>query len=267
MTDRDPITDDEFAFMDDFAERFKRAIEHVISSPPSDDFDDYLSSWAVSLGVLAHDVLRSLIALLKLRHVRTPYMLGRPLLDYHLRLRYYIIQAKEPREKWISKGKRKTKNYLAQCHAYQDWKNSEDKIYDIAKKQGAKGLERLPDRERRKIQAKLDKEKKILTRRISYICEQTANEMLGNLYLENQILSAHLHGDQITLIETSRAGDIAKGTLSVYWESERLKPYLVLANAFVYCHEIMVSIEMIKGWCYAKDSTFWEGFRRLRRPE
>jgi hypothetical protein len=117
-------------------EHFKRSINHVISNLPTDDFDDYLSNWAVSLGVLAHDVLRSCIALLKLTHVRAAYMLQRPLLDYHLRLRYYIIQSKGPRKKWLNKGRRNIKNYLAQCHAYQDWKNAEDKIYDIIKKQG-----------------------------------------------------------------------------------------------------------------------------------
>ena len=220
----------------------------------------------MNLGVLAHNVLRSSITLLKLNHVRAAYMLQRPLLDYHLRLRYYIIQSKGPRKKWLTKGRRNIKNYLAQCHAYQDWKNAEDKIYDIMK-QGVKALEKIPEDERRKTQAKLRKDRKILTRRISHMCDVTSNETLGSLYLENQILSAHLHGDQVTIIDTIREGDIAKGTLSVFWHSERFKPYIILANAFAYCHEIMGSIEMIRGWCYAKDSSFSEGFvRMLRRP-
>ncbi|MFY9665819.1 MAG: hypothetical protein WAK19_15355 [Candidatus Cybelea sp.] len=265
MSDDEPITDDEFAFMEDFAERFKRSIEHVISNLPEDDFDDYLSSWAVNLGVLAYDVLSSCITLLKLNHIRAAYMLQRPLLDYHLRLRYYIIQSKEPRQKWITKGKRNTKNYLAQCHAYKDWKNAEDKIYDIMKKQGASALARIPENERRKTQAKLQKNRKVLARRISHMCEVTANETLGSLYLENQILSAHLHGDQVTIIDTIRGGDIAKGTLSVFWHSEGFKPYIILANLFAYGYEIMVSIEMIRGWCYAKDSSFSEGFIRMLR--
>jgi hypothetical protein len=267
LSDDAPISDDEFNFMEQYSQRFKRSIEHVISSPPADDFDDYLSSWAVNLGVLAHDVLCSTISLLKLNHVRAAYMLQRPLLDYHLRLRYYIIQSKRPREKWITKGRRSTKNYLSQCHAYKDWRNAEDKIYDIIKKQGSKALEAMPEGERRKTQAKLRKERKVLTRRISHMCDVTSNETLGSLYLENQILSAHLHGDQVTIIDTIRSGDIAKGTLSVCWQSERFKPYIILANAFAYCHEFMASIEMIRGWCYAKDSSFEEGFRRmLRRP-
>jgi len=265
LTDDEPITDDEFAFMDDFAENFKGAIEHVISNRPKDDFDDYLSSWAVNLGVLAHDILCSCIALLKLNRVRAAYMLQRPLLDYHLRLRYYVIQSTESRNKWLAKGRRSSKNYLAQCHAYQDWRNAEDKIYDIIRKQGAKALENIPEHERRKTQAKLRKNRKVLTRRISHMCEVTSNETLGSLYLENQILSAHLHGDQVTIIDTIREGDIAKGTLSVFWQSERFKPYIILANAFAYCHEIMVSIEMIRGWCYAKDSSFSEGFVRMLR--
>jgi len=255
--------------MVDFAARFKSAIEHVLGVAPADAFDDYLSSWVASLGVLSHDTLVSLIDLLRLPRVRAAYMLQRPLMDYHLRLRYYVIQARPAREQWIANNRRSVKNYLAKCDAYKDWLNAEDKLYDIVAKRGLNiaGLEALTETDRRSILKKLNKEKTILTRRISHMCEVAAADKLGSLYLENQILSGHLHGDQITQIETIRGGDITKGTLSVYWESERLKPYLILANAYVYAHGFLESIEMIRGWAYAKDSSHEQAYWRLYRRQ
>ncbi len=194
-------------------------------------------------------------------------MLQRPLLDYHTRLRYYVLQASKSKAKWEANGKKSTKNYLQQCDVYTDWRNAEDKVFDIIAKRGDRmvGLDEMSKDARKYVLDKLAKEKRIFSRRVSHMAEVTKDTAFGSFYLEHQILSGHLHGDQITIIETIRDGDLAKGNLEVYWQSERLSPYLVLANAFVYCHEFMKSIEMIRGWCYAKDSSLSHAFRKLRR--
>lgn len=264
--DRAPITEDQFAFMEEFTASFQRAIEHVLWNPPKDQFDDMLSDWAIHLGILAHDVLGSLIALLRLGRVRSAYMLQRPLLDYHLRLRYYVKQSEEPKKKWIAKGRRSLKNYLQQCHAYKDWRNAEDKVYDVIAKRGPsiRGLDELPDDLKQSVTKKLTKKKEILTRRTWEMCKAAEDPTYGSFYLENQVLSAHLHGDQMAIIDTMRR-DGPSGDLRLRWETESLKAYPILGNAYIYCYEFLCSIEMFRGWSYAKDGSYAQAFRRLYR--
>ena len=71
-----------------------------------DEIKAYLRDWAIVLGVLARDVFESVVCLLDADKVRGANMLSRALIDYDIRLRYYVVQYLKVRAKYRARNKR-----------------------------------------------------------------------------------------------------------------------------------------------------------------
>src|SRR5581483_12160295 len=68
--------------------------EMLLEDDVSDDATRALTRWAAALSVLALDVYESLVVLLREGKHRAAFMLARTLIDAHVRLRYYVVQAR-----------------------------------------------------------------------------------------------------------------------------------------------------------------------------
>lgn len=255
------ITEKQFKFAAEFLDVFKSSIENLAANKPEDTFDEYLSIWAVNLGVLAHDVFRSVTLLLKQGEVRTAYMLSRPLLDYHIRLRYYVIQSREPKEKWIANNRRSIKNYLKRTDAYKDWNNAREKIFSILAKRSQQEWGDIASDDRARIEATLKAEKEVFSRRIDYMLEIAQPEKRGDYYSHHQLQSAFLHGDQVTAVNTMEKQTVdGEETLELHWNDKKFSPRITLGDSYLWCYEILASIEMFRGWAYGKDYSFRQAY-------
>lgn len=73
----------------------ERNLEMLAAQDESDPARTALASWAAYLGGLAAETFAGVVALLAAGKPRAGYMLARALIDQHVRLRYYIVQARE----------------------------------------------------------------------------------------------------------------------------------------------------------------------------
>jgi hypothetical protein len=72
-----------------------RNLEMLAAEPAPDAAHAALARWAAHLGGLAADVFEALVVLLDAGKTRAAYVLSRALIDQHVRLRYYVVQARE----------------------------------------------------------------------------------------------------------------------------------------------------------------------------
>lgn len=257
---RGQVAQAQLEFADWFAGVFKSAIEHVISGDAKDEFGEYLVVWAVNLGVLALDVFESVVLLLKANKGRSAYMVSRALLDYHIRLRYYVVEGLKVREKWIAKKRKHIKNYLQQMQAYQDYHNTEDKLFAIIKGRNTQTWGDISEDDKERIIEKLKAENKIHSRRVYEMLKTAAPKSVGDYYAHHQFQSGYLHGDQITLVDTIKSGTVVDHNLQVNWDSQRLSTHITLGDSYLWCYEMLKSVEMFQGWAYGKDASFTRAY-------
>ena len=90
-----------------------RNIEMLLEDEETDEATRALVRWSAALGTLALEVFESLVLLLRERKYRAAFMLARPLIDAHVRLRYYIVQARD------------VGRVPAKMEALRDWENDD----------------------------------------------------------------------------------------------------------------------------------------------
>lgn len=260
---RQILTDTHLEFADWFLDKFRNAIDHASDYPRQDPFYNCLGNWAVTLGVLATDVFSAIVELLKRGGGRPPYMLSRALLDYNVRLRYYINQSEVAKQHWKTSEHRSLKNSLQKMHAYQDWENASDKIWSQLKQRTAPNFGNIPENLRSEIIERLKGSYRVTSRRVHYMLCKTKFNQSQDYYVEHQFRSGFLHGDQIAIFDIIDSNAPTFG-IQLNWESGKLNDCITLGNSFLWCWEMLESIERIDGWCYAKDQTFeraWFAFK------
>src|SRR5580704_6171380 len=99
----------------------------LLSKNVPEDESESLWHWAVTLGVLAADVFESTVLLLDANHIRGGNILSRALVDYDIRLRYYIVQYLKWRRKY-SNRKRPLSEMRDKMKAASHWDNAPFKL-------------------------------------------------------------------------------------------------------------------------------------------
>lgn len=107
-----------------------RHVDDLAESVPRDEREP-LWHWAVVLGVLAADVFESSVLLLDANHIRGGNILSRALVDYDVRMRYYIVQYLKWRKKYENRKNVTLSDMRAKMHAARDWDNAPFKLGSI----------------------------------------------------------------------------------------------------------------------------------------
>ena len=260
----------QFEFATWYEAIFKEALEHVVGAKNADLFEEYLSARAVGLGVVALDNLSGIIVLLKANKLRSAYMLSRSLIDYHIRLRYYVLQSLEPKNRWQQSNSRSIYNFLKQCKAYIDWQNAQEKTFSILKDRPL-DLEHLQSRGRDKFLAQLERDHEVHSREFHHMLEVAEPEDEMRRFLRSTWLfqSGYMHGDQIMLAEVLEKAD---NEIVVHWDSKGVSPIHTLGEAIFYCQQILESVKLIKCWAFGLQvawersaDVFIEPLERARR--
>jgi hypothetical protein len=127
------ITPEHWAFVEQTIPDFKFNLDLLAKRTNKDDIERHLSAWAIVLGVLALETFEAILLLIRDEKLRAAFMLSRALTEYHVRLRFYILQAKpiaeSNRQKPIPEEHMKR-----QIHAIRDYKNADAKIADVLHK-------------------------------------------------------------------------------------------------------------------------------------
>jgi hypothetical protein len=248
MDDNEVITPEMLRFADEFSRDFWNNVELLMKDGPSNELEVYLRGWCVVLATLALDDFNSMVVLLKSNCLRAAFMLGRPIIDYHVRLRYYILQA-QPSIAKFGAGKSSLKNLKKKMHAARDWENSEKKLqvelntykYDV-----------LPDDVKAQIQAELEKSSETHSQNFRY--------MIGIVYPDKKSVdfrhtysswlmqSMFLHGDQAVISDVIRENDA--NVKEVFVQSPAVIPRTVLGEAALHMLHILDSFAMVRGWSY-----------------
>lgn len=249
---RAPITDEQYAFVDEFVETLKRATELVRNAEADaniDDFMDYQLAWCVALGVLAVDTFASMVALFKSDKVRSAWMMTRILIDCHVRLRYYIVQAQSVKQQFEKTNRKHPKNYLRKCHAYVDWNNALSKQYKIMQ-QRPLDLRDMPPKEREVLEKALSREHEAYQRNIKHMVEVVAEDEEESdwFYTSHLLMSGYMHGDQIVLNDL--VGTSGNKISRIHWETVNLTAVHALAEAVLHMLGILESFKLVNGWAY-----------------
>jgi len=92
---------------------------------PNSELEVYLYDWALVLVVIALDLFESHTELLLAKRFRAAAIVRRSLIDYAIRLRYYIVQAIKPMTAYAEKPSIPLDKIKQQIHAVNDWDQSD----------------------------------------------------------------------------------------------------------------------------------------------
>jgi len=209
----------------EFAYSLLKALHDTIDEnsgvKPQDDFETYLVAWAIVLGVLAVDSFRAILTLLRDNQVRASYMLSRTLIDYHVRLRYYVKDARPIMDEWRkAKNAKILNNQIARIAAYQDFNNALTKTLAIFKQGRPLDLSKERPENRDAFEKAMEEAEMTYSRNVKYMCEQTAEnkEIEGWMYTTHLLQSGYMHGDQTTRIEILEENPDGSGQI-IHWDS------------------------------------------------
>src|ERR1700738_1695310 len=93
-----PMTPAQWAVVSEVGRDLKRYSEMVVVMDLDDPFEDLLRGWSHALAVLAWEMYEACVDLVRAGRVRAAFGLGRSLLDYCLRLNFYVMDAEQYRK-------------------------------------------------------------------------------------------------------------------------------------------------------------------------
>jgi hypothetical protein len=242
-------------FVRDFQENFGvlgTGIQSLKTDPPKPtaEFTQALLYWCIVLGVLALDSFKSLIVLLKANRLRAAVMLSRSLIDYSVRLRYYVEQAKTPVAGLARNPKIDPKYIRDQVHAYRDWFNADTKLVGIL---GLYPAEVIPDEARSTILEELARENQRYDQRFNDMLKVAApsNRRSEQVYhdatLATWLMASAplLHGDQAVITDViRRRGETTEAEI----DSPSALPRTLLMEAVSHMEDLLQSFAMVHGW-------------------
>jgi hypothetical protein len=209
------------ALCDEAHDLLTKNIEKLRQYQPTSKVNEYLRDWAIVLSVLSRDIVDSTCILLNAGQLRAANMISRPLADYEILLRYYVVQAMEVEQK--SPG---DETNIDEVHAATDWNSADFRmgkllsIYDPStwRPEFREKLEAImtsneksPERKFAQMVAYLA-EKEVGVRKLidRYIWD--AEYRYSNIRANWRMQSAFLHGDQIIITDVIEFDDEGKRT-------------------------------------------------------
>ena len=212
-----------------------RNIELLLEDEVKDDATRALTRWSAALTVLALDVYESLVVLLREGRHRAAFVLARTLIDAHVRLRYYIVQA------------RAVGMAPAQMHAVRDWDADRDLV-------GAMRLyepDEWADEEQQRIIDAFAAEEPSRRRAFLEMCDYLERtEEKENEY--RWARAACLAEGALGRGDRAVAGDLVDPgpPLAVHRESPTATARALLFESTWYLLDVMDSIGMVRGWAF-----------------
>jgi hypothetical protein len=256
-------TPEAFAFAEELADQTWKNVSLLREDSGYDEVTAYLYDWSVILAVLGLDIFESVIVLLRQRRYRAAEILIRSLVDYDVRLRYYVVQSIKPRNALKNKPTIKLGHIKKEVDAVKDWDESD---FTVAKKVSKYDPSAWPDDLRKELE-KYAAEKTEPTQRsmpaMAVWLEKNECEIRGvlpqlaepvKLGYRNGIaewlnLSTYVHGDQAVVTDILEYKDGQKtGTL---WRTPA--PDLsrtLLFSAINHVVHLNGSIAILRGWAY-----------------
>ena len=258
---RDEIQEDIFALCDSAAACLWENIELLRGDVDHDELEGYLYNWGIVLGVLAADIFESVTVLLRAGKIRGANMLSRALVDYDIRLRYYVVQSWKVRRKHKTDPSIPLHFLLEQMDAARDWDNAGFKLgsvlnlYDpqVWPPEMREALERAMaanesekgDTFKHMLMFLQDQESAI--RGVIPIWQGWLDARYGNMLAGWRMQSAFLHGDQVVVSDVLEFDDTAKTTGRLFrYSSAPVNTILFMAMDHVI--EIISSFGMFRSW-------------------
>lgn len=272
-----PATPEAFAFAEDLADQTWNNVSLLRDDTGYDQLTAYLYDWSLILAVLGLDVFESIIVLLRQRRYRAAEILIRSLLDYGVRLRYYVVQSIKPRRAFKNKLTIKLDRIKNEVEAVKDWDEAD---FTVAKKVSKYDPTAWPDELRKELE-KYAVEKTEPTQRsmpamavwlekheceIRGVLPQLADSVkLGyrNGIAEWLNLSTYVHGDQAVVTDVLEYKDGEKtGTL---WRTPAADlSRTLLFSAINHVVHLNGSIAILRGWAYGTQGAHNEAGRLWR---
>jgi hypothetical protein len=252
------ITPEQWALVEQMIPDFKINLELLAERKNENEIERYLAAWAIVLGVLALEVFEAILILLRADKLRAAFMLCRALAEYHVRLRFYILQAKPIAES--NRRKPIPEEHLhQQIQAIRDYKNADAKIANLLHQHR---LEYVSEVERIEILRQIEKSETLHEQHFREMCEAVAKEdaavwEIG--YAEFKLQSAFMQRDQMAITDVMGVDD---GTSPVvHLKSPAVSSLTLLAEATWFLTRIMDSFGRVHGWAYGAVDAHRRGTR------
>lgn len=268
-----------FEHCDTISDYMWRNIDLLRSDTEFDELEAYLYDWAIVLGVLATDVFESVVVLLRAGKIRGANMLSRALVDYDVRLRYYVVQSIRLRRRHKSGPPVPLQFLRKQMHAARDWENADFKLANVLNLYTPSVWpeeirfaleERLSTGETEQNAAfsqmlEFLQENESTLRGLIPTWREHTEERYSKMLAGWRMQSAFLHGDQVIISDVLDFKDDVKTGV---WFKYSLAPVnLVLFLAIDHTLQTLASIGMIRGWAhgqsmlYGQTARLWESVR------
>ena len=241
------ITPEQWAFVDQTIPDFKINLTLLADRTNKDDVERHLAAWAIVLGVLALETFEAILILIRADKLRAAFMLGRALTEYHVRLRYYILQAAPIVERQRLKPMSEER-FRRKIHAIRDYENADAKVADVLHKYR---FDYVSDAERVEILRQVAKNETLREQQFREMCEVVAEEDadVWNVgFGQFKMQSAFLHGDQAAISDVM--GNQDGSPMVVHLKSPALKALPFLAEVTWFYTGIMESFARVHGWAY-----------------
>jgi hypothetical protein len=209
-----------------------RNIELLLEDEAGDPAQASLVRWAAYVSTLALEVFDAIVVLLNAGKTRAAFILARSLIDYHVRLRYYVVQARE------------VEHVPEKMAAVRDWSSTELEstlpLYE-PDEWPDEGMQRIFDT----LGADSPPRKRAFIDMCAYLEEHEKKE---NEYRWAQ--AAWLVEGTLARGERAVAADVLNGASAVHRESPTATSRSVLFEAMWYVLDIVDTIGMIRGWAF-----------------
>jgi hypothetical protein len=274
------LPDEVMSYGNDVANKLWENIQLTEADDSYDELTAYIYRWTIYLSVLALDVYESVLDLLRNNKLRAANMLTRPLIDYDVRLRYYVVQSAKARGALARDASIKLKHLCEHVDACGDWDNATFKLASILRlydpadwpaEQSAPLLkilarnEKTRERHFRDMCAFLEK-KEAKRRQIMPIFSDQISERYRAIIPQWLMQSAFLHGDQAAASDVIEDPDNPADS-NVHRTSAGATPWVIFFTATLHTLEIIESISILRGWAIGLEQArngatdLWEKFR------
>jgi hypothetical protein len=235
----------------------KKNIQKLKEGIAKSEPEQYLRDWAIVLGVLARDVFDSTVILLNAGQLRGANMLSRALVDYDIRLRYYVVQYMNVRDKYKNKAHVMLKDKMETARDWDNWNYKLGKVlnlYDpsVWPEEVRESLTKLMKSEEKErgsafadMVAFLLKHEVRVRQVISYYAAPM-HDRYSSMRANWRMQSAFLHGDQVIISDVIEFDGDGKRTGNII-EIGPASPNVILFTALDHVLELLASFEEIHG--------------------
>lgn len=239
------------------SELLTKNIGKLKDGTPRKDVEEYLWDWAIVLAVLARDVFDSTVILLNAGQLRGANMLSRALVDYDIRLRYYVVQYLKVREKYKKKPHVSLKDKMEAARDWDNWNYKLGKVLNLYDpsvwpeeiRESLTDLMKSEEKERGShfadMVAFLLKHEVKVRQIIPYYAGPTKYRY-ASMRANWRMQSAFLHGDQVIVSDVIEF-DSDGGKTGAIIEKGPVHPNLILFTALDHIIQMLSSFEEIHG--------------------